>query len=89
MAGVVEELMPDEQSYPQRSASIASRWLNPDVFKIALAKKPTVGHTVEGYPTGQDQALHPETQCDVTADPEDSLFRHGLDAGGQVHVTLL
>ena len=58
-SGVVQELMPDEQGRPQRTAGIAGRRLDPDVVEVALAEQPAVGHAVERHPAGQDQVLHP------------------------------
>ena len=58
-AGVVQELMPDEQGRAQRAAGIAGRRLDPEVVEVALAEQPAVGHAVERHAAGQDQVLHP------------------------------
>ena len=88
-ARFLQELMPDEQGRPQRPACIAGRRLDPDIVKCPLAQEPAIGHTVEPDSARHDQMPHPGSCSDVAADPEDDLFGHILDAGGQVHVPLL
>ena len=89
LAGVVQELVPDEQGRPERPAGVAGGRLDPEVVEVALAEQPAVGHAVQRHAAGQDQVLHPGPRVHVAADPEHDLLGHGLDAGGQVHVPLL
>ena len=58
-AGLVQELVPDEQRRAQRAAGIAGGRLDPDVVEVALAEQPAVGHAVQRHAAGQDQVLHP------------------------------
>ena len=86
--GLVEQLMPHEQSGPQGPSGVARRGLDPDIFERAFPEQPTIGHAIQGHTAGQAE---PPLTCVIMHVPghlQQDLFRYFLNGSGQVHVAL-
>ena len=81
--------MPGEQRGAERPTGVAGRRLDPDVVVRAFPQQPAVGDAVQRHAAGQHQMLHPGLLVHVAAHAEHDLFGDRLDAGRQIHVSLL
>ena len=88
LAGIVEELVPDEQRHAQRAAGVPRRRLDPDVVERPLAQDAPVADAVERDAAGQAELAQPGLGVDVARRPQHRLLGNRLDRRGDVHLAL-
>ena len=82
-------MIPHEKRRAQRPSRIPCCRLDPDVLIEPFTQELTVSDAIECYSAGKDQVFHFRLPVHSAADAQQHIIRHRLDAGRQVHVSLL